>query len=508
MTSATDPTPNTIRVFRRCCTWFAVLGILFVLTLFASVGWANDSSLLDLLRQKQVLTPQEYDRIKGGQLTPAQRQELIKVLQEKGVLTDAEAARVHQAAPPSAAAAAVEKSSIPSQVGYDEGFFVRSADGNFNLRFNGRAVANLLFEEPDTSLTNNLSVDRARLSADATFYKYFRARVEGEFTASPILRDAFLALQPRPELNLQIGQFPVPFSYELIVSKLRTDFIERAAVVNQTMNPRRDIGLMAHGQLAGKILQYQLAVMNGSGQNRSDNNSDKDAVARLVVAPFVLTDLAHLKGFNLGGAFTYGHQPRETTKNASGATVLTNNSISGSTEPGFVFYQAIPRSGARLRTDAHVAWLDGPFSITTEYITTSEQRQGLGTNGADLPDLDSDGAYIGGTWLLTGETKPYNARIRPSRPLWVGSNPGLGAWEAALRYEYFKLRHDPDAPTAAAVANRYDAFLAGINWYPIELVRFSLNYVYSTYEEQGANLSPNKEKRSNNAVLGRAQVDF
>src|SRR5262249_54884604 len=149
-----------------------------------------------------------------------------------------------------------------------------------------------------------------------TFYKYFRARVEAEFTANPALRDAFIAAMPMPELNLQFGQFTVPFSYELILSKRYIDFVERSAVVNQTVNPRRVIGLMLYGQLARKVLQYQLAVMNGAGQNRLDNDSDKDFIGRLVVFPFQPTDIEHLRGFNVGGAVTWGRQPREMTKRA------------------------------------------------------------------------------------------------------------------------------------------------------------------------------------------------
>ena len=38
--------------------------------------------------------------------------------------------------------------------------------------------------------------------------------------------------------------------------------------------------------------------------------------------------------------------------------------------------------------------------------------------------------------------------------------------------------------------------------------RPGLNYVYSTYDDRGPSLSPNPDKRSNNAVLGRAQFDF
>jgi phosphate-selective porin len=499
-------------------------GVILIAAIFVSLApaHATDKSLLDALRQKGVLTQQEYERLKGTELTPAQRTGLIDVLRAKGVLTKGEAAKLESGAPtaPAAPAAAVvaqaaEKPAITSpQVGYDEGFFLRTQDGNFVMRFNGRIAEDFLFSEPDTSQPSDTeTIDRARLVADVTVYKYFRMKLENEFSSGAFsgssgLRDAFIAVTPMSELNLQAGQYPVPVSYESIVSKKYTNFVERAAVVSSTFNPRRDIGVMAYGQFANKLVQYQLAGMNGAGQNRADNNSDKDLVAHLVVAPFVNEGPEHLRGFNVGSGVTWGHQPSETVSSGKSTT----SSITGQTETFFTFFPAVTRHGDRLRWGSHAAWLDGPFSVVSEYIQTEEARDGLGNKGGDLPRLYTDGAYADFTWLITGETKPYNARMRPARPLWDLKNPGPGAWEAALRYEYYKLRHGTgvgaDGKTDAELYNRYDAFVAGINWYPNEFLRFSVNYLYGNFAHRGTGKSPNPAQHSNNAVLCRAQLEF
>ena len=41
-----------------------------------------------------------------------------------------------------------------------------------------------------------------------------------------------------------------------------------------------------------------------------------------------------------------------------------------------------------------------------------------------------------------------------------------------------------------------------------ELVRLSLNYLYGHFDEAGEDFSPNPDKHSNNAVLGRVQLEF
>jgi phosphate-selective porin OprO/OprP len=341
-------------------------------------------------------------------------------------------------------------------------------------------------------------------------YKYFKLRVQNEFAVgSNGLRDAFLAVTPTPAFNIQVGQFKIPFSYEGLLSKKYIDFVERSAVVTSVVNPLRDIGVMAYGNLFDNVVQYQVAGMNGTGQNRSDIDSDKDVVARLVLAPFASAGPQHLKGFNVGGAVTYGYEGRETTRNADGTTSNVRNSIAGTTDPFFNFYQSVPRRGHRLRAGTHLAWLDGPLGVVGEYIHTSEERRGMRADGHDAPDLDTDGGYVNLTYLLTGETKPFNSRVRPKRPLWNTDNGlGWGAWEAALRYEGFKLAHDADSATTSEVENRYQAFVAGLNWYPNEVMRFSLNYVYGNFDEAGTGFSPNASKHSNNAVLTRIQLEF
>ncbi len=278
---------------------------------------------------------------------------------------------------------------------------------------------------------------------------------------------------------------------------LLTGPLPTPAIAMLTRAMRADVGVMISGRLFNAMLQYQIAGMNGAGQNRNDNNADKDVIARVVVAPFIGDGPEHLRGLTVGGAVSYGHQPGETVS----GTKPTTSSIAGVTETGFTFFPAVGRYGKRLRAGAHAAWFDGPFSVSSEYIQTEESR-------GSLPDLDTDGAYVGGTWLLTGETKPFNARLRPASPVWALKHPGWGAWEAALRYEYFKLRHDRDSAAASAADNRYDAIVAGLNWYPNEFLRFSVNYLYGSFDHQGKDQSPNPDKRSNNAVLGRAQLEF
>ncbi len=62
----------------------------------------------------------------------------------------------------------------------------------------------------------------------------------------------------------------------------------------------RDLGFMVYGGNDTTILKYQVAIMNGTGMNRFDDNAGKDYVGRVVFQPFK----SNL--FAFGGSFRFG----------------------------------------------------------------------------------------------------------------------------------------------------------------------------------------------------------
>jgi phosphate-selective porin OprO and OprP len=498
---------------------------LVIVMLLDGPAAAQETSLIDILQAKGVLSKKEVQQLRKGAAAKAggsDQQALISLLRKKGILGESDLAQLQ--APSAVAAApapatpevtqwlshleskqletqarveAVENKKFPFTAGYEDGFFVRSADGNFSLRVGGRVAMNTLYQQEDTTQNDSFTMDRVRLYTEGFLYKYYQYKVEAEFaTSSSILRDAYLNVTYFPQANVQVGQYKIPFSYEELLSKRYTDLVERSAVTFSTVNPSRDIGLMVHGRVAGGLLNYQLAVLNGSGQNTADNNSAKDLVARFVLAPFVAQKASLLSGLNFGGAITYGHEPK-------------SNSIFGTSPTGFQFFKSVPVRGDRMRVGGHLAWFSGPYSVTGEYIYTSEQRQKQGKNGADLSDFVTQGGYIGGTWLLSGEDKIFN---KPNRPLLIFLDPtgkmaGWGSWELAARYETFRLDNEGGTGKPGALkSNTFEAARLGLNWYLNPWTRVSVEYIYSLYDD--AKRSPRPGHHSVNSILSRVQLEF
>jgi phosphate-selective porin len=73
---------------------------------------------------------------------------------------------------------------------------------------------------------------------------------------------------------------------------------------------------------------------------------------------------------------------------------------------------------------------------------------------ASLPDPDFTGYYLQGSWMLTGESRRYNAAtgsFQNPRPLVPFSgNGGWGAWELAMRYSRMNLNFNAGLEGTAA----------------------------------------------------------
>lgn len=378
--------------------------------------------------------------------------------------------------------------------GAADGLTFTSPDGSVTARVGGRVRTHYFAYQQGSKQIGDISVVRARLYAEGTIWERFRFKIENDFTSSSGLRDAYLVILASPYAVIEVGQFKVPFSMEALYSHRYIDLIGRPAVVQSTVNPSRDIGAMVYGKVVGKTIQYQLGIINGSGQNTHDRNDDKDGVARLIVSPFDRTDNRWISRLSIGGAMTYGNEPFTTTA----------SSISGLTPPGYTFYSPLTVNGIRQRLNGQLSWFGGPFSVKGEYIRTREQRQGIVVNMVgDLSDFITDGWYATATWVLTGEDETPD-KSRPSSPLFPGG--GLGLWKAAIRYEEYALdtanAHAPSEPRP----NGLRAWTFGLSWCPVSDVRVSADYQREAFSDPAR--SPRPGYRDESVFMSRAQVEF
>ena len=137
-------------------------------------------------------------------------------------------------------------------------------------------------------------VKRARVDFQGDISPKIDYRLQLEF-ASPKIVDIYLRYKPLEALNVQVGQFKVPFSIENThYVPLKYEFIEYSMAVCRLMGftdvcgvnaTGRDLGAQLYGGLIDRdgysILNYNVGVFNGEGINIKDKNKSKDVVARL-----------------------------------------------------------------------------------------------------------------------------------------------------------------------------------------------------------------------------------
>jgi len=138
-----------------------------------------------------------------------------------------------------------------------------------------------------------------------------------------------------------------------------------------------------------------------------------------------------------------------------------------------VHHEATARLRARPEAGLEGIWIRGPFSLQGEALQATIKRDGL-------PDYTGDGQYLMGSWVLTGESRPYAAggvaNIKPARP--------YGAVELLARYSRL------DLDDGAILGGREHNWTIGANWYLTSHFKFQANYVKADASRRGVHRTP------------------
>ena len=310
----------------------------------------------------------------------------------------------------------------------------------------GMYLAN--FDKDCKLIDNTLRMRRVRMSVEGNLAKGLTYKIQGDFSRSPMLVDAFLKYKPCNEFAIQIGQFKTPFSIESPINPVNLEIFDYGEVIQKLVGYSdvcgvgalgRDLGVMATGSLfpvetqnGNKfgIVDYSLGVFNGNGANQLDNNNRKDVVGRLDVHP-------GLKNLTLSGSYYYGKYKKDELN-----------------------------QGARNRWAAGIQYNDGDFVIRAEYLNGLTGYQVAAFNDS-IPVLDEQGNQV------------FTEALRNSKGYYAvaGYNFKFGKegkeqkLMPVLRYEHFE-----PGDIAPEVFGSTNFYTVGINYWPHKSVNFKLDY--------------------------------
>lgn len=389
-----------------------------------------------------------------------------------------------EGAKPEAKAGDAAKPAAPA-AGWDDQFFLRSADKRFSLRITGQVQGDYraYLDPNDRTDIDGFAVRRARFGLEATLFRYYEFRFLPDFgLGQDRLQDAYMNVRHWDAFQVTVGKFKQPFSYEQLIQDRFTPLEERSLI--DQLVPARDVGVMLHGQnlFAGR-LDYGVAVANGERDGNTDTNDAKDVTVRLAVRPFAAAGGSPLRLLQLGVAGGVGNQAEPVNP----AVLRTPAGV-----PFFAFNRAVVASGRRSRLSPEVAYFLGGFGFAAQYFRMEQRLSpaGSGPGAGFAPVVPFDGFYAQATYLLTGEGRTtYSQPVAPRRPLDPGSGEsGWGAWELVGRASRLRAGGVVFAPGGArladpaAVSNGATEVTLGVNWYVNRWVRVQLNWEHAWFD--------------------------
>ena len=161
--------------------------------------------------------------------------------------------------------------------------------------------------EQDAGMQNSIvQIRRARFDYRGSLSKFADFRFQVDFAPNPRLIDAYAKLNFNNYLQLQVGQFKIPFSLENKLSPLDLELIDNAQIISALAGYKdvtgianyangREIGAMVTGNLVYTIVgnekialvSYGLGLFGGNGINVKTDNLAKDVSARIEFCPFI-----------------------------------------------------------------------------------------------------------------------------------------------------------------------------------------------------------------------------
>jgi phosphate-selective porin OprO/OprP len=285
--------------------------------------------------------------------------------------------------------------------------------------------------------------------------------------------DNFLRYSNKEAGDFRVGQFKTPVGWEETISSSATTFLERSLPVQAT-NMGRRIGFDWTYTGIPNWLLY--AAYFKGGDLGGDNDGDGPAV-RVVWNPFNRqpgqgsreeSNVLHL-------GIAASTEDRDATTDGRGIVSNPAARFRAKPEAGLIGTRLIDSGnlafpGTIDRLGLEGAWIHGPLLVQGEYLTFSADPKGK-------PSYSGGGYYIQGSWVLTGESRPYSkGSIGNVRPI-----NDFGAFEVALRYSELDLND------GLVRGGKENDLTIGANWYLGQHLKFQANYIFaSTTKHYGA----------------------
>lgn len=407
---------------------------------------------------------------------------------------------------------------FPLKAVYDDGFGLRSADNEFQLRLRFLTqVDGKLFTPTDQEpARSGMYVPRFRTYFEGQLREEFeyelslQRSVEGTFD----LLDANINFRPSEEFQIRVGRSLTPYSYAWYDHLEQFYITPERGLLPLNFGLARQVSVIVHGVLGDGTLEYALGPTFGHIAGLADTNAAREGVGYVNYRPFLNSTVdPYFKHLNIGGSIAMGRQSLATTPLPLRTSIQTSENDDAAQAASSIFFEfddTVRQNGNRRQGALHAANYSGPFSIEAEvYALSFEASAASGIPYVPIPVTGYD-AQVG--YFITGETVTGRDIVSPLRPMGSECSNGFGAIEVFGRYSEINLgdkvfrdglADESDWTRRAAITD------VGFNWYLNRFVKIAFDWQHSIFSTPVLlNSDTNQHRKSVDLFWARTQLFF
>ena len=265
---------------------------------------------------------------------------------------------------------------------------------------------------------------------------------------------------------LSVGKQKEPISGERMQSMIYNHMQERTAVSDAFL-PSRNVGIVWTGAGALPYSTWAVGVFNDwFDANQDFDESATQYIGRVTWAPLRTDDDSSL--LHLGIGYRYS----DAKEGFRYRTEPEFNQSPLYVDTGLDTPTGILRADNLQTWNAELSWRRGPLWLASEYTRTAVEN-------SDLADPNFDGYWVGASWVLTGEMRPYNKKSGTFGGVPISKSvyqDGKGAWEVSARWSNI------DLSDGLVEGGEMDIASLGISWWltPFFSVGMDYRYIWNT----------------------------
>jgi len=374
---------------------------------------------------------------------------------------------------------------------------IRSADSAFSLAFRGRLQFDAGSFYQDSSLPASVSAGRdlrnganfrrAQFGVEGKVFRDFEYEFVFDFGSSGteragqiyLLRLGYTGI---PHVTINAGAIQPKFTLDDSTSSGDLTFMERSSIVNTLLDPyggsdsRRGIEVRYQSENFLRNGDNLLVAGAFTGARIAETKTDDEGTQ-------ILGRAAYRFYSDENSNFQIGVSAARIVNHPDGGIAIGDRPetrIDGTRLVGFGSPGLAPEVGAKsgFMWGLEAAANYGPFTMQGEYF-----RHTLERTDTALKDPSFSGWYVQASYMLTGESRPYNTATAAfgapaPRHAFDRDDGDWGAWEVKARYSVNDLDAfivDPN-PANRVRGGEQHIIGTGVNWYMNRNVRWLFDY--------------------------------